>query len=391
MACLSPIAVGAGSTSATVPSVANTLVLANDTLIRGNVLISNAGVSTPNPLGMAFDTSNGDLYVTMANSNSVVVINGATSLITDNITVGYNPLGVVYDPSNGFLYVVNGLDDRVSVINGATNKVVANITVGPNPTSAAYDSWNGKVFVAQYSPGGITSKVIEVDTTTNTIVNSVTIPGEAIITSGLAFDPANGKIYAASYSASKGGISVLDGTTDSIVGEVTGLKVPSGVAFDSANGCLYVSEGTSMVAVINATTNTLVAHVSIAGGPSGLGYDSVNGYIYVADTSNSVSVIDGGSNTVIQNFSVGNAPKDVAFDSQGTRLFVSNSGTISIIPLSQGVPSATNFIVLASAAVTVASVLSFALWKRHGSSDTGKASPTNQEASNRRSKLNPVS
>jgi len=45
-----------------------------------------------------------------------------------NITVGQGPWGVAYDPSNGYIYVTNLGSDSVSVINGTT--VIANITVG---------------------------------------------------------------------------------------------------------------------------------------------------------------------------------------------------------------------------------------------------------------------
>ncbi|MFP3234635.1 MAG: hypothetical protein RXR08_13590, partial [Sulfolobaceae archaeon] len=38
------------------------------------------------------------------------------------------PVGVAYDPSNGYIYVTNSLGNTVSVINGTT--VIANITVG---------------------------------------------------------------------------------------------------------------------------------------------------------------------------------------------------------------------------------------------------------------------
>ena len=39
-------------------------------------------------------------------------------------------MGVAYDPSNGYIYVADSGSDSVSVINGATNTVIATITVG---------------------------------------------------------------------------------------------------------------------------------------------------------------------------------------------------------------------------------------------------------------------
>lgn len=124
------------------PSVAFTLVLANDTLLRGNGPVRGE-VTTPDPQGMAFDPSNGDVYVAVPRSNSIIVIDGRTDLVADNVTVGFEPIDVALDPNNGYLYAVNGLDDHISVIDGTTNSVAANVTTGANPTAVAFDSSNG--------------------------------------------------------------------------------------------------------------------------------------------------------------------------------------------------------------------------------------------------------
>ena len=50
-----------------------------------------------------------------------------------NTSNAMGPLGVAYDPSNGYIYVTNLVSDTVSVINGATNTVIANILVGSEP------------------------------------------------------------------------------------------------------------------------------------------------------------------------------------------------------------------------------------------------------------------
>jgi len=44
------------------------------------------------------------------------VINGATTKVIANISVGKHPQGVAFDPSNGYIYVANAGSDTVSVI-----------------------------------------------------------------------------------------------------------------------------------------------------------------------------------------------------------------------------------------------------------------------------------
>jgi YVTN family beta-propeller protein len=56
------------------------------------------------------------------------------TLINGNFVNTHNamePFGIAYDSSNGYIYVTNGGSDSVSVINGTT--VIANITVGTEP------------------------------------------------------------------------------------------------------------------------------------------------------------------------------------------------------------------------------------------------------------------
>ena len=68
----------------------------------------------PYPEGIAYDPSNGYIYVANDGSNTVSVINGTTVIAT--ITVGQWPTGVAYDPSNGYIYVANDVSNTVSII-----------------------------------------------------------------------------------------------------------------------------------------------------------------------------------------------------------------------------------------------------------------------------------
>ncbi|MFG1556163.1 MAG: YncE family protein [Thermoplasmataceae archaeon] len=133
------------------PYVKYTLVLANNTLVKGNFLSANGN----GPNQAAFDSSNGYVYVTNFNTNSVSVINGATNTVIANISVGVFPLGVAFDSSNGYVYVTNFNTNSVSVINGATNTVIANISVGVFPLGVAFDSSNGYVYVTNALSGSV--------------------------------------------------------------------------------------------------------------------------------------------------------------------------------------------------------------------------------------------
>jgi len=81
-----------------------TLDLLNNSLINGNFVNTGNGLW---PFEIAYDSSNGYLYVTNYYSNNVSVINGATNTFIASIVVGKWPWGIAYDSSNGYVYVAN--------------------------------------------------------------------------------------------------------------------------------------------------------------------------------------------------------------------------------------------------------------------------------------------
>ena len=127
-----------------------TLDLLNNTLINGNFVITS---NATEPWGIAYDPSNGYIYVADTGSNTVSVIDGANNTVIATIPVGRGPSGVVYDPSNGYIYVTNYFSDSVSVINGKT--VIATIPVGSRPAGVVYDPSNGYIYVANAVSGTV--------------------------------------------------------------------------------------------------------------------------------------------------------------------------------------------------------------------------------------------
>ena len=125
------------------PYVKFTLVLANNTLVKGNFLNLN-GILPPQ---VAFDSFNGYLYVANVGSSSVSVINGTTNTIIKIISVGASPDGVSFDSSNGYVYVTSDASDNVSVINGTTNTVFKTFSVGAFSEGVVSDPLNGYLYI----------------------------------------------------------------------------------------------------------------------------------------------------------------------------------------------------------------------------------------------------
>ena len=72
------------------------------------------------PVEVAFDFNNNEIYVTNFGSDSVNVIDGATNNVIKTITVGNGPNGVTVNPFTNKIYVANTRDDTVSIIQVGT-------------------------------------------------------------------------------------------------------------------------------------------------------------------------------------------------------------------------------------------------------------------------------
>jgi YVTN family beta-propeller protein len=75
------------------------------------------------PSAIAYDPSQGELFVANAGSNNVSVINDTLGTVVGNIPVGTGPSAIL--SLGGDVYVANELSGNVSVINGTTRQVTA--------------------------------------------------------------------------------------------------------------------------------------------------------------------------------------------------------------------------------------------------------------------------
>ena len=289
------------------------------------------------PDGIAYDSSNGYLYVTNANSNNVTAIDGTSNtVVVHSITVGSSPVGIAYDPSNGYLYVTNSVSHNVTVINGATNTVVSSIPMGTSsighsfgPAGIAYDPSNGYLYVTNHVSGS--NNVTAINGATNTVVvPSIGVGAEPL---GIAYNPSNGFLYVTNQNS--GNVTAINGATNTVVvPNITVGSQPYGIAYDPSNGYLYVTnQNSGNVTVINGTTNTVVVSaIAVGSDPQGITYDPSNGYLYAANlASNNVTVINGPSNTVaVPGIPVGSEPQYIAYDASNGYLYVTNLNSNSV-------------------------------------------------------------
>jgi len=260
------------------------------------------------PYQMAYDPQNNYIYVANSWSNNVSIINGLTNTVVGNITLGSRmPMGITYDSQNGYLYVTDAESgvENITVINGATNEIIKNISIGSSFSSvfALYDPDNGYIYITG------NDGVCVLNPSTNTIFN---ISAGLIQSWGIAYDPDNKYLYVTDDGS--GLIAIIDTQTNTLVKTLNVGQVSTDYAvYDPYNKYVYASNyRNNIIYVINATTNTFAGqNITLSDHPNGMVIDPDNHYLYVVFWA-SLVIIDPSTNTQIGSLST------ISGDKQGT-------------------------------------------------------------------------
>jgi YVTN family beta-propeller protein len=247
--------------------------------VVANITVGDLGAY---PLGVAYDSAKGEIFVSNEGGQNVSVIDDSTDMVVDSIPVGLDPWGIAYDSDTGEIFVANQGSHNVSVISDSTNRVVANTRVGTEPFGLAYDSGLDQIMVANYGSNNVTV----LSGVTNRVVANLTV-GQ--FPAFLDYDTASGNVYAANYG--QGTVSIIsDGavypviisvklsptsTTVSITGlqkftptpECTGGACPAGTTYawsltNNSLGSLDSATGAPVTFTAGYITGTLKLYVN---------------------------------------------------------------------------------------------------------------------------------
>ena len=301
-----------------------TLVLYSNKLLLGNVLTSGNGCG---PDSIAYDPSNGYMYVANGNLGVIYVVNPNNQVVT-SIRLGQLITAIAYDPSNGYIYVADGSTNSILVINPANDAIVTRISlVYSTPVAFAYDSSNGNLYVATRTG---TIYAINPHNQVSAIIHGT------FWTTSIAYDPSNGYLYAAGNA-----VYVIDPLNNSVIKVIVNpawIDIGA-IAYDPVSGYIYVADYLGLfnsLQILDPQNNSVIGSVSgvMGGGLTAIAYDPSNGYLYAADAwSGTVYVIDPLNNSVIANIRVGYCPNAVGYDPFDNEVYVMNGGsdTLSII------------------------------------------------------------
>jgi YVTN family beta-propeller protein len=136
-------------------------------------------------------------------------------------TSGFSPNALAINTVTNRIYILNQSGGTVDVLDGLTNSIVATVPVSPSISRLAVNETTNKVYVIDPFAGSLSI----IDGTTNTVTGSVTF---GVRIGALAINPLTNRIYVTTNRSAvnvitgltNGTVSVLDGTTNSILADV---------------------------------------------------------------------------------------------------------------------------------------------------------------------------
>jgi DNA-binding beta-propeller fold protein YncE len=291
-----------------VSTLAGYVVVLNDTLTGGACHVKT-NIKLPSgagPEGVAFDPSDGQVYVVDYNLNQVYILNGTKlkdTITNANCAASFtgchfdDPWGIAYDEDDGFMYVTNEGDGTLTALAPSYSYTLDfSFSIGGSqPMGIAYSPFMDAMMVAEFGSDELT--VIPGYQSYTPSVSYVPVGTSPI---GVAFDP-----YIAGFLANSGTAFVTDYSTNNVTvtcaicsGGTTSVGVgsdPMGVAFDSANLRMYVADYAShSVSVIGGFYGYVLKTIKLPVGafPSGLTYDAYTNEVYVvAEGTNTVYAV----------------------------------------------------------------------------------------------------
>jgi len=254
---------------------------------------------------------------TVNNVANQTVANGATTFPVTFTGTAATYSWVNDNPGVGLVTYGSGDIASFNASNSTGSSVTAHLTVTPMPVTYAFiASWG--------NPGALNV----INTSTNSVVASITLPGEE----GVAVVSLDGKfVYVASQLQNK--VSVINTTSHIIIASIAVGSSPTGMALSPDGSKVYVASQSGSVSVIGTTTNTLISTLTGAGisSPNSILVSPDGSKLFLLNIANqTVSVLDATTQAVIARMNVGANAKDMVLSPDGSRLYVGNDGSNSI-------------------------------------------------------------
>lgn len=287
------------------------------------------------PSALAVNTVTNKIYVLNQSSGTVDVLDGATNSIVATVPVSSSISRLAVNENTNKIYVLDPFAGRMSVIDGAANTVTASVNFGVRIGVLAINPVTNRIYVTTSRSGvdvitGPTSGTVSVvDGSTNSIVADVPI---TLFANSLAVNTTTNRIYVGGQPQNGNSpvVEVIDGSTNNILGGAfdpnNGTAV--GLAINKATNTVYVATSANIL-VLNGASNSFIPQLSLSVirqfNMTALAVNEVTNEAYFAVSPSSLSFIGGFSfftPPTVNALLVGDGPIDVAINQATNRVYV---------------------------------------------------------------------
>ncbi|MFD4353687.1 YncE family protein [Nocardia sp. NPDC058518] len=230
------------------------------------------------PIAMAVGL--GRVFVTLADSDTVAVLDIDDRSVRATVTVGRDPGGLAVDPTTSTVWVADTEADTVSIIDADSAAVVATIPVGTRPRTVGIDARTRLAYIANY--GGSLS-VINADT--RAVTSTIPVDGSPM---DLVVSTER---HAACYSTysdlppnDNTKVRCVDGTSNARILDIDVDHLVGALAVEGRT--LYVADrGGNRVSVVDLAAGTVTRQLDVGAKPIAIAVDSASGATYVVNSS----------------------------------------------------------------------------------------------------------
>lgn len=216
--------------------------------------------------------------------------------------------------------------------------LVADIPVSGYPDGVAVNPGANRIYVAVSPANNGTPEVNVIDGTSNTVVDTISTPKGA---EQMAVNIATNRVYAAGCVSNNCALTVIDGSTDKILGSIPitstqGIGI-QGLAVNPVTNRIYLSDASdAKVDVIDGNTNKIIDSISLGGGqPLGLAVDIALNEIAIALDGPYLYIASGVTNKIVGRATIGQFAANVAVNPFTSEAYVTNEtfapSTIAIV------------------------------------------------------------
>ncbi len=263
---------------------------------------------------LAVDPASKLLYIT--HGDHVIAVDTQQGKQVADITGLHGTHAVVFSSDGVHGYITDGGANQVAEFNRNTNTIEKTIPAGTGPDGAVFDPSTKTVWAFN----GRSHDATVIDTSTNTVVATVALPGKP------EFPVADGQGYVYDNIEDKSEIVKINAKSHTVEATwpILPCEGPSGLAIDRKHRRLFaVCDG--KMAVVDADSGKVVATPTIGDGPDAARFSDADRYAFSSNGAGTLTVIHEDAPdhyTVVQNLPTKRGARTMAMDPDGQRVYV---------------------------------------------------------------------